>query len=110
MKLLFDQNLSPKLVSRLTDLFHGSLHVQDVGLQNATDAEVWEYSRTQSLHIVSKDDDFQNLSVVRGHPPKVIWRQTGNTTTALIESLIRGRSAEILMFENDAAAGILSIR
>ena len=32
MKLLFDQNLSPKLVNRLADLFPGSGHVQSVGL------------------------------------------------------------------------------
>jgi predicted nuclease of predicted toxin-antitoxin system len=110
MKLQFDQNLSPKLVTRLTDLFPGSLHVQDVGLESAGDVEVWEHARSEGLAIVSKDDDFQSLSVVRGHPPKVIWLQTGNTTTAQLESVIRGRFADIVAFENDPAVGTLGVR
>lgn len=35
MKLIFDQNLSPKLVNRLVDLFPGSSHVQTEGLDCA---------------------------------------------------------------------------
>jgi len=35
LKLLFDQNLSPKLVERLVDLFPGSEHARDVGLATA---------------------------------------------------------------------------
>ena len=42
MKLLFDQNLSPKLVTRLADLFPGSLHVQSAGLDQADDEKIWE--------------------------------------------------------------------
>ncbi|HMU43268.1 MAG TPA: DUF5615 family PIN-like protein [Ignavibacteriaceae bacterium] len=33
MKLLFDQNLSPKLVESLKGLYSGSIHVQEVGLE-----------------------------------------------------------------------------
>ncbi|WP_415354617.1 DUF5615 family PIN-like protein [Leptolyngbya sp. FACHB-1624] len=32
MKLLFDENLSPKLPNRLIDLFPNSLHVREVGI------------------------------------------------------------------------------
>jgi predicted nuclease of predicted toxin-antitoxin system len=44
MKLLFDQNLSPKLVSRLADLFPGSSHVQSEGLDSANDDQIWEHA------------------------------------------------------------------
>ena len=37
MKLLFDENLSPKLSNRLSDLFPNSLHVRDVGMKATTD-------------------------------------------------------------------------
>jgi len=37
MKLLFDENLSPKLPNRLSDLFPGSLHVRDVGMKATID-------------------------------------------------------------------------
>ena len=42
MKLLFDQNLSPKLVNRLSDLFPGSNHVQSAALDCADDDLIWE--------------------------------------------------------------------
>jgi predicted nuclease of predicted toxin-antitoxin system len=37
MKLLFDENLSPKLVGLLDDLYPNSVHVRDVGLKSADD-------------------------------------------------------------------------
>ena len=30
--------------------------------------------------IVTKDEDFHHLSVLRGAPPKVVWLRTGNFT------------------------------
>ena len=33
MKLLYDENLSPRLVRLLEDLFPNSIHVRDVGLK-----------------------------------------------------------------------------
>ena len=41
MKLLFDQNLSPRLIARLADLFPESVHVSDVELDRVGDLEVW---------------------------------------------------------------------
>ena len=73
MKLLFDQNLSPKLVKRLANLFPDSSHVQSEGLDCAGDDKVWEHARLNGFALVTKDEDFNNLSVVRGWPPKVIW-------------------------------------
>jgi hypothetical protein len=70
MKLLFDQNLSPKLAKRLADLFPDSSHAQYEGLDCANDDQVWEHARLNGFAIVSKDADFNNLSVVKGSPPK----------------------------------------
>ena len=55
MKLLFDQNLSPRLPRLLSDLYPGSAHVREVGLRDAGDAAIWEYARQQGFAIVSKD-------------------------------------------------------
>jgi predicted nuclease of predicted toxin-antitoxin system len=77
MKLLFDQNLSPKLVPRLADLFPGSMHVSMAGLDCAEDGQIWEYARVNGLAIVTKDADYDHLGVVRGSPPKIIWLQLG---------------------------------
>jgi predicted nuclease of predicted toxin-antitoxin system len=73
MKLLFDQNLSPRLVSALTDLFPGSEHVEEKGLGAASDRAVWNYAQISNLIIVTKDSDFNELSLMLGDPPKIIW-------------------------------------
>jgi predicted nuclease of predicted toxin-antitoxin system len=107
MKLLFDQNLSPKLVNRLADLFPGCSHVQSVGLDSADDDQVWEHARLNGLAIVTKDEDYNNLSVVRGSPPKVIWLQLGNCTTVQVEAVFRARFTDIEAFEKDPSVGTL---
>jgi predicted nuclease of predicted toxin-antitoxin system len=107
MKLLFDQNLSPKLVNRLADLFPGSIHVQSVGLDCASDDQIWEYARLNGFAIVTKDEDHNNLSVLRGSPPKVIWLQLGNCATAQVEAVFRAHFVDIEAFEKDLSTGTL---
>ncbi|MFB2979897.1 DUF5615 family PIN-like protein [Microseira sp. BLCC-F43] len=76
--LLFDQNLSPRLVDRLADIYPGSVHVDAIGLPTAPDREVWEFARQYDYIIVTKDADFSELSLLLGFPPKVIWIRRGN--------------------------------
>src|ERR1700687_2965961 len=70
MKLLFDQNLSPKLVTRLADLYPDSSHVQSAGLDCADDDQIWDHAKVNGFAVVTKDEDYNNLSVVRGSPPE----------------------------------------
>lgn len=98
MKLLLDQNLSPRLVRSLGDVFPGSSHVRDVGLGAADDDAVWEYAKRHGFAIVSKDSDFHQRSLVLGPPPKVIWVRLGNCSTADIERLLRYYEATIRTF------------
>ena len=107
LKLLFDQNLSPRLVSALADLYPGSGHVRDVGLQSADDEVVWQHAAATNYTIVTKDDDFRQKSFLRGSPPKVIWVHLGNCGTADVEAILRSRHADILMFEADNQAALL---
>ena len=92
-------------VNRLADLFPGSSHVQTAGLDCADDDQVWDYARQNDFAIVSKDEDYNNMSVLRGSPPKVIWVQLGNCTTAQVEAAFRARFADIEAFEKDPALG-----
>jgi predicted nuclease of predicted toxin-antitoxin system len=71
MKLLFDENLSYKLVRLLADLFPDSIHVRDVGLKAAEDSEIWKYAQDNSFIICSKDSDLHQRSFLLGFPPKV---------------------------------------
>ncbi len=71
MKLLFDHNLSPRLVSRLADLYPDASHTSLTGLDRATDNAVWLYAQAHAYVIVTKDADFNDVSVLRGFPPMV---------------------------------------
>jgi predicted nuclease of predicted toxin-antitoxin system len=99
LKLLFDENLSSRLVGALADQFPNSSHVNLVGLPSATDLEIWTYAREHDFTVVSKDDDFRSLSLVNGAPPKVIWLRIGNASTAGIEAFIRSALVKIRTFE-----------
>jgi predicted nuclease of predicted toxin-antitoxin system len=81
MKLLLDQNLSWKLVAALEGIFPDTVHINSVLGVKAADRDVWLYAKENGFTIVSKDDDFEQLSILFGHPPKVIWLRIGNCTT-----------------------------
>jgi predicted nuclease of predicted toxin-antitoxin system len=110
VKLLFDQNLSPRLVERLADRYPGSAHVQPIGLDRGSDDAVWIHARANGMTIVTKDDDFNDLAVFRGFPPKVIWLQLGNCTTLQVEAAFRARHGEIEAFNADPDAGTFVLR
>jgi predicted nuclease of predicted toxin-antitoxin system len=109
MRLLFDQNLSPRLVTRLSDLFPTSTHVAIEGLDCSLDEEVWEHARRHDLMIVTRDADFGDLSILRGLPPKVLWIRVGNCPTHEIEALLRERYQAIEAFAGDATAAVLTL-
>ena len=101
MKLLLDQNLSPRLVVRLEPVYPGSSHVRLLGLRDAPDREVWDHAVEHDFVIVSKDSDFRQRSFLFGFPPKVIWIRLGNCPTTEIERLLIERRSQILRFCED---------
>jgi predicted nuclease of predicted toxin-antitoxin system len=78
LKLLFDQNLSRKLVTRLGDIFPNASHVQFDELAEKTDTEIWEFAKLNDFCIVTQDADFAERSRLYGSPPKVVWLECGN--------------------------------
>jgi predicted nuclease of predicted toxin-antitoxin system len=108
MKLLFDQNLSPKLTSFFAITFVGSLHLQDLSLDVANDSNVWNFAKKEGFTIVTKDNDFNNLVAFFGFPPKVIWIRRGNCTTKDIKELLNSNIEMIRAFISDATNGILT--
>lgn len=109
MKLLLDQNLSPRLVQRLADLYPDSIHVSKVGLDHSLDRAIWDYARQYDYLIVTKDVDFSEFSLLRGFPPRVIWIRRGNCSTQDIETLLRNSFDLIKAITEDATTGILEL-
>jgi predicted nuclease of predicted toxin-antitoxin system len=52
VKLLFDQNLSHRLVGSLASEYPDSVHVRDVGLGAAEDQAIWAYAADAAAFLV----------------------------------------------------------
>ena len=76
-------------------------------MAQATDREVWDHAMRDGFVIVSKDNDFQQMSFVFGAPPKVVWIRRGNCTVEESAQILRVNSARIHDFEADAVAAYL---
>ena len=109
MKLLFDENLSHRLVSALSDVYPKSAHVRDLGLKAAVDTDLWNYAKGNEFVIVSKDSDFHQRSLLLGSPPKVIWVRLGNCSTNEVARVLRNHIKDVQKFNEDGTATFLII-
>jgi predicted nuclease of predicted toxin-antitoxin system len=109
MKLLFDQNLSSRLVGALADVFPGAAHVRELGLHEASDFMVWDYALANAFAIVTKDQDFSDRVALVDTPPKIVWIRLGNCPTKQVEGLLRLRHQQIYAFGAQHDDFILSL-
>jgi predicted nuclease of predicted toxin-antitoxin system len=107
VKLLFDQNLSRHLVGQLAREFPDSRHVTEVGLDTATDREIWDFAGGHGFVIVSKDSDFRQLAFLLGPPPKAIWLRLGNASTLDIFDVLRSHQHAIHHFDDSEEEALL---
>jgi predicted nuclease of predicted toxin-antitoxin system len=109
MKLLFDHNLSPRLVLILADLYPNSQHVFPLQMDRDDNRLIWDYAVQNDYTIVTRDSDYNDLSLVRGFPPKVIWIRRGNCSTKEIEVILRSSTQDIHEFFQNPSLGILTL-
>jgi predicted nuclease of predicted toxin-antitoxin system len=107
--LLFDEQLSEELSLLLRDVFPISLHVRQIGAGGAPDATVWQLAKDRGCLLVTKDEDFHRLSILRGAPPKVVWLRLGNCTTEDVATLLRHHVADLEAFAEQAEATFLEL-
>ena len=98
--LLLDENLSYKLVNKLVGDFPKTQAVVSVlSLGEGTeDQRVWDYAKTNSLALVTKDKDFVDYWKRFGPPPKVIKIEIGNCRISAIELLLKNNKEQIANF------------
>lgn len=111
MKLLLDENLSRRLIPFLQQDFPGSTQVALIGLERADDREIWEFAKANGFVIVTRDADFEDMSIVKGHPPQVIWLRTRNQTKGVVLNMLlqhRGIIEHALLQENQACIELRS--
>lgn len=109
MRLLFDEQLSEELLQLLQDLFPDSLHVRRLGAGGSADSRVWDLAREHDCLLVTKDEDFHRLSVLRGPPPNVVWLRLGNCTTEDVADLLRRGVDDMKRFAQQDEATFLEL-
>jgi len=110
MRLLFDQNLSHRLLSALEDLFPSSLHIRFLGLAEADDLSIWNYAKDHQLIIVTQDSDYSDWNKLRGAPPKIIWLRCRNASVDQIHSKIRTAADRVSLLDHpDAGVEVVEI-
>ena len=107
--LLFDQNLSHRLIGKIQPNFPKAVQVRELGLENATDFEIWVYARDKGYSIVTFDADFYDFSQFYGVPPKIIWLRFGNTSTTKLAEVLCEHLNTLAEFIDDPYAACLQI-
>jgi predicted nuclease of predicted toxin-antitoxin system len=89
MVLWIDAQLSPELAHWLTSTFGvQATAVRDLGLREAEDTRIFTAARNADAVVLTKDADFPNLLARLGAPPRVIWLRCGNTSNAMLRTLL----------------------
>lgn len=110
MRILLDQNLSPKLIRRLADVFPGLESVYDHGLTGASDLFIFDWARRKEFSApISTDRDFVYLAERMGPPPKVIRIERCDFASSVIEQLLRQEASRIHDFLG-SDQGVLLLR
>lgn len=101
MKILFDQNISYRLIKSIKNRFPEAASIRELGLENATDIQIWDFAHKNGYSIVTFDADFYELSMLKKKPPKIIWLRTGNTSTENLIQLFLNKHDIISEFINN---------
>ena len=98
MSLLFDQNISFRIIQKIKEDFSNSKQVRELGLEESSDDKIWKFAKENNFTVVTFDSDFFEISNLKGHPPKIIWLRTGNTTTKNIIEILQQKKEIIIDF------------
>ncbi|MFZ1320734.1 MAG: DUF5615 family PIN-like protein [Ignavibacteria bacterium] len=109
MKLLFDENISYRILKKLNSDFDNSIHCFNINPLPKNDFDIWKYAKDNNFSIVTFDGDFYEWMILKGFPPKIIWLRTGNKTTENIGNIINNKSSDILDFHKNKDLGILEL-
>lgn len=109
MRLIFDQNISHRILKELPPRFSGSTTIKKENLINANDKEIWGFAKNFNYTIVTQDSDFNDLNSVYGYPPKIVWLRLGNLSTVQIVKILSTKEEQIRNFINNEAYGCFEI-
>lgn len=110
MKLLLDANISWRIIKLIENDFSDCSHANELKVnQPAKDIEIWEFAKHNNFTILTHDDDFEKLLLLKGAPPKVIILKTFNKNTKQIAEILSSKKEVIKSFISNADLMILEI-
>jgi predicted nuclease of predicted toxin-antitoxin system len=109
MKLLFDQNISHRIINLVQQEFPNAQQVRHLNLENYTDNQLWQFAKENDFSIVTFDSDFIDITTLKGTPPKIIWLRLGNTSTISIANKIISNKSQIYDFLLSADSAFMEI-
>ena len=93
----------------MKDSFPGSVHTVDLGFHSSSDHALWKYAAENGFHILTKDTDYEQLSMLKGAPPKVVWLRIGNAPTRSVIHILEAYREEIKLFLEDEERTLLAL-
>jgi predicted nuclease of predicted toxin-antitoxin system len=109
VKLLFDENISFRIVRGVLPHFPDSQHTKDIVPALTGDHSIFKFAKENDFTIVTFDVDFQHIQMMNGFPPKIIWLRLGNTSTLDVLNRLLEKSKIIIQFINNEDSGTLEI-
>lgn len=109
MTFLIDAQLPPALVAWLHQQGHGAEHVDEVGLRNAEDIEIWHHAFSTGAIIITKDEDFAERTTRTTSGPVIVWLRIGNSTNRALMVWLLPRWEEITLLL-DAGNRLIEVR
>ncbi len=97
MKFLVDAQLPRRLAQWLRDEGHDAIHTRDLPEGNQTgDAVINEMSIREERIVVTKDEDFVDMLLLRHQPYKLLFVATGNISNRELDRLFHDTLEEIV--------------
>jgi predicted nuclease of predicted toxin-antitoxin system len=93
----------------LAEAGHEAVHVVEVGLRDADDAQVWEYAVREGTAVLTKDEDFAARRLREPHGPTIIWLRVGNCSRAALARWLTPLLASIEALV-EAGEGVIEVR
>ena len=86
VKWIIDAQLPPSFASALRAVNCDAVAVREIGLREAKDGTIWEYSLASNAVIVTKDEDFADRAMRSDKTPVIVWLRIGNATNPVLLS------------------------
>lgn len=110
MKLLFDENISYRIVKKIEHKLPNCIHISKTGLKMpAKDIQIWDFAKKNDFVIVTFNEDFEDLSNIYDFPPKVILLRINNPSTQILSDTLLLQLSEIRLFYQSTTYGLLEI-